>query len=50
MEFFFPISISGCLQLLVELLMEMLEMSWNFVDAAGKFYNEQCNFRSSGDF
>jgi len=47
MDFFFPISISGCL---VELLMEILEISWNFVDVAGKFHNEQCNFRLSGDF
>ena len=39
---------SGCLQLLeileMKFLLEILEISWNFVDAPGKIYNQQCNF------
>jgi len=46
---------SWCLQLLeileileiswnLKFLLEILEISWIFVDAAGKIYNQQCNF------
>ena len=33
---------TGCLQLLE--ILEILEISWIFVDAPGKIYNQQCNF------
>ena len=34
----------------LKLLREIWEVSWNSVDAAGKFYNSQCDFSTSGDF
>jgi len=41
-------AVAGCLQLL-EILeiswnLKFLEISWIFVDAPGKIYNQQCNF------
>jgi len=33
-----------------ENLLKILETSRNLVDVLGKFYNWQCNFRTSGDF
>jgi len=34
----------------LKLLLEILEIAWNLVDAPGKFCNQQCNFRMSGNF
>jgi len=33
-----------------KLLLEVLEISWNLVDAPGNFYNSHRNLRTSGDF
>ena len=51
----------GCVELLelletleislnLKLLLEILEVSWDLVDAPGRFYNWQCNFCMSHDF